>query len=317
MATVADSEPFQSRRAGRKPAQTQPYLAERKRFIRLAVAPSLIMLFVIAGLPAIYLLLSSFTPLVLVNPGSEWDFSEPLRNYGFLKDDARFINSVINQGKLSFFTVVFQVSIGLLIALLLNNTTRLVSVARNLFLIPMVLPPIVVAIIWKLLYTPDISPIYVVARTLGFALPSMTTEPALALWAIIIADTWEWFPFTFIMILAALQMIPGEYGEAARMDGAKNLQIFFHVTLPFILPTIIVAGLFRLIDSIKAFPLIFLLTGGGPGTVTEVTNYYAYILAFNFTEVGYSSSITIVLVTLTLVISWAVMRLTQNREALT
>ena len=127
--------------------------AERRRFNRLALAPSLIVLFVIAGLPAIYLVVTSLTSFQLVNPGSSTDFSAPLRNYRLLPDDPRFVNSLWVQAKLSFWGVLFQVLLGMLLALLLHTQSRVVEFARTFFLIPMVLPPIVVAIIWKLIYT--------------------------------------------------------------------------------------------------------------------------------------------------------------------
>jgi multiple sugar transport system permease protein len=205
----------------------------------------------------------------------------------------------------------------MLLALLLHTQSRFVEFARTFFLIPMVLPPIVVAVIWKLIYTPDISPIYYAAGLLHVTMPALTSSVNFALTAIIIADTREWFPFTFLMVLAALQTIPEEYSEAALMDGANRVQIFFHITLPFIAPILTISAMFRLIDSVKAFPLIFLLTGGGPGSVTEVTNYYAYLLAFDFNEIGYSSAITIVMLMLVVVVSLGVMWMSRNREALT
>jgi multiple sugar transport system permease protein len=291
--------------------------AERRRFNRWALAPSLIILFVIAALPALYLLAASLTPFQLVNPGSATDFSAPFRNYRLLPGDPRFVNSLIVQAKLSFWGVLFQVLLGLLLALLLNAQSRFIEFARTFFLIPMVLPPIVVGVIWKLIYTPDISPLYYAAGLLNFTMPALTSSVNFALTAIIIADTWEWFPFTFLMVLAALQTIPEEYSEAALMDGAGRLQIFFHVTLPFIAPILTISAMFRLIDSVKAFPLIFLLTGGGPGSVTEVTNYYAYLMAFDFNEIGYSSAITIVMLVLVVIVSLGVMWMGRNREALT
>jgi len=291
--------------------------AERRSFNRWALAPSLVILFVIAALPALYLLAASLTPFQLVNPGSSTDFSEPLRNYRLLPGDPRFINSLIVQAKLSFWGVLFQVLLGMLLALLLHTRSRFVALARTFFLIPMVLPPIVVGVIWKLIYTPDISPIYYVAGLLHVTMPSLTSSVNFALTAIIIADTWEWLPFTFLMVLAALQTIPEEYSEAALMDGAGRVQIFFHITLPFIAPILTVSAMFRLIDSVKAFPLIFLLTGGGPGSVTEVTNYYAYLLAFDFNEIGYSSAITIVMLMLVVGMSVGIMWMGRNREALT
>jgi multiple sugar transport system permease protein len=291
--------------------------AERRSFNRWALAPSLVILFVIAALPALYLLVTSLTPFQLLNPGSSTDFSAPLRNYRLLPNDPRFINSLIVQAKLSFWGVLFQVLLGMLLALLLHTQSRFVEFARTFFLIPMVLPPIVVGVIWKLIYTPDISPLYYAAGLLNVTMPSLTSSVDFALTAIIIADTWEWLPFTFLMVLAALQTIPEEYSEAALMDGAGRIQIFFHITLPFIVPILTVSAMFRLIDSVKAFPLIFLLTGGGPGSVTEVTNYYAYLLAFDFNEIGYSSAITIVMLMLVVLMSLGIMWMGHRREALT
>jgi multiple sugar transport system permease protein len=113
-----------------------------------------------------------------------------------------------------------------------------------------------------------------------------------------------------LMVLAALQTLPEELLDAARVDGAGRVQTVLHVVLPYIRGTLMVAGLFRLIDSIKAFPLIYLLTDGGPGSVTEVTNYYAFQQAFNFSYLGFSAAITMVLVAATLLLSWWIVRAT-------
>jgi multiple sugar transport system permease protein len=290
--------------------------ADRRSFNRWALAPSLIVLAVIAGLPALYLLIVSLTPFQLASPGTAADFSAPFRNYRLLSDDPRFLNSLVVQAKLSCFGVSLQVVFGLLLALLLNVTSRVVEFARSLFLIPMVLPPIVVAVIWKLIYTPDISPLYYAANLLQVTLPALTSSVEFALASIIIADTWEWVPFTFLMVLAALQTIPDEYTEAALVDGANRWQVFYYVTLPFITPILIISAMFRLIDSVKAFPLVYLLTGGGPGSLTEVTNYYAYLLAFDNNEIGYSSAVTVVMLLLVSVVSLGVLWMGRRREAL-
>ena len=289
--------------------------AERRSFNRWALAPSLIVLFLIAVVPAIYLLAVSLTPFQLVNPGSATDFSAPLRNYRLLPGDPRFVNSLFVQAKLSFWGVLFQVLLGMPLALLLHTQSRFVEFARSFFLIPMVLPPIVVAVIWKLIYTPDISPLYYAAGLLHLAMPSLTSSVDFALIAIIIADTWEWLPFTFLMVLAALQTIPEEFSEAALVDGASRFQIFCYVMLPFITPILVISAMFRLIDSVKAFPLIFLLTGGGPGSVTEVTNYYAYLLAFDTNEIGYSSAVTVVMLLLVAAVSFGLVWMGRSREA--
>ncbi|MEI6201125.1 MAG: sugar ABC transporter permease [Enhydrobacter sp.] len=272
------------------------------------MAPSLAVLAIITLLPALYLLATSFTPLNLTRPETQWDFSQPLISYGQLLVDDRLANSVWVQIKLSFWTVSLQLLIGLGVALLLNIKSRLLEALRTVFLIPMVLPPIVVAIIWKVIYTPDISPMHGLFKAIGWNVPALITNPDWALTAIIIADTWEWFPFTMLMVLAALQMLPQELLDAAKVDGASPWQLTRHVTLPFIQGVLLVAGLFRLIDSIKAFPLIYILTEGGPGSLTEVTNYYSFLQAFNFSYLGFSSAITVVLLAATIVLSWIIIR---------
>jgi len=280
----------------------------QRRFFAFCVAPSLAVLAIITLLPALYLLATSFTPLNLTRPETAWDFSEPLVSYRQLLQDDRLANSIWVQIKLSFWTVLLQLLIGLALALLLNIKSRLIEALRTVFLIPMVLPPIVVAIIWKVIYTPDISPMHGLFRTLGWNVPALITDPHWALTSIIIADTWEWFPFTMLMVLAALQMLPQELLDAAKVDGASPWQLTRHVTLPFIQGVLLVAGLFRLIDSIKAFPLIYILTDGGPGNLTEVTNYYSFLQAFNFSYLGFSSAITVVLLAATIVLSWVIIR---------
>jgi multiple sugar transport system permease protein len=281
----------------------------RDRFFARCVAPSLAVLAVITLAPAIYLLVTSFTPLDLTRPETAWNFAQPFENYRQMPADSRLVNSLWVQAKLSFWTVLLQLLIGFGFALMLNMRSRFLEALRTVFLIPMVLPPIVVAIIWKVIYTPDISPMHWGISLFGITMPALITHPDWALTAIIIADTWQWFPFTMLMTLAALQMMPQEQIDAARVDGASAWQMTWHVTLPFLKGVLLVAGLFRLIDSIKAFPLIFILTEGGPGSVTEVTNYYSFLQAFNFSFLGYSSAITVVLLTASVLLSWAIIRL--------
>ncbi len=290
-------------------ASPHDHYAALKRFYWYCLWPAFLVLIVVTLLPTLYLLLTSFTPLDLTRPETHWDFSKPLLQYRTILEDGRLHNSMWVQLKLSFWTVFFQMLLGFLFALLLNVNSRLLRALRTVFLIPMVLPPIVVAIIWKVLYTPDISPFHWAAEGLGFIVPSLITSPDWALTAIIIADIWEWFPFVMLMMLSALQLMPEEYVEAARVDGANIWQMTLYVTLPYLKGVMLVAALFRLVDSIKAFPLIYILTDGGPGTLTEVTNFYSFVQAFNFSYLGYSSAITVTLVAATVLASWAIIRL--------
>lgn len=285
------------------------FARHRELFYWRLLWPALIVLGIVTLAPTLYLLVTSFTPLNLTRPGTAWDFADPLQNYRLMLSDSRLHHSFWVQAKLSFWTVGLQLVLGFCFALLLNMRASVLIALRTVFLIPMVLPPIVVAIIWKVLYTPDISPFWWIFAALGWDVPALITDASWALTAIIIADTWEWFPFTMLMMLAALQMMPDEYVEAARIDGASVWQLTWHVVLPHLRGVLLVAGLFRLIDSIKAFPLIYILTDGGPGSLTEVTNYYSFIQAFNFSYLGYSSAITVVLVLLTVGLSAGIIRM--------
>ena len=281
----------------------------RQKFYWFCLWPAFIVLIAVTLSPTIYLFVISFTPMDLTRPETSWDFSNPLGQYQIIWEDKRLHNSWWVQAKLSFWSVLIQMIMGFMFALLLNVKSKVLEALRTVFLIPMVLPPIVVAIIWKVLYTPDISPFHWMAEGLGFVVPSLITDPTWALWAIIIADIWEWFPFVMLMILSALQMMPEEYIEAAKIDGANVWQMTWYVTMPYLKGVLIVAALFRIVDSIKAFPLIYILTDGGPGSLTEVTNYYSFMQAFNFSYLGYSSAITVTLVLATIFASWGIIHL--------
>ncbi|UXC38996.1 sugar ABC transporter permease [Cupriavidus gilardii] len=292
----------------RHAAPSRGWEAERRRAFLFGLAPSLLILGAITLVPAATLLVISLTPLNLLDPVGTFRFDDPLVNYRQLLDDPRFLGSLWVQLRLSLSSVTLQLVLGLAIALLLNANSRVLAAIRSVFLIPMVLPPIVVALIWKILYTPDVSPLHRALEQVGLPLRSLIANPDTALWAISIAETWQWFPFTMLMVLAALQMIPDEPLEAARIDGANRWQLFRYIVLPYIRPVLVVCALFRLIDSFKAFPLIYVLTNGGPGTVTEVTNFYGFIQAFNFSYWGYASAIAVVMLAAVFVISWSISR---------
>ncbi|POP47625.1 sugar ABC transporter permease [Superficieibacter electus] len=283
----------------------------------LGLAPSLIVLTLLTLVPATALLVTSLTPFSLTDPVTTFTFTNPLVNYQQLLHDERFLGSLVTQLKLSVVSVFFQVLIGLLLALLLNGTSRWLNGVRTLLLIPMVLPPIIVALIWKIIYTPDISPLHQVLDRLNLPLDSLIANPDTALWAIALADIWQWFPFTMLMVLAALQMVPKDPQEAASLDGASAFNIFRFIVLPHLKPVLAVCVLFRLIDSFKAFPLIYILTDGGPGSVTEVTNYYGFIQAFNFSWWGYGSAIAVVILVGVFILSWLIGRAGWNDDSAT
>ncbi|NUY30913.1 sugar ABC transporter permease [Paraburkholderia sp. JPY303] len=288
------------------------WVSQQRRAFLLGLTPSLIALAAVTLVPTVVLIVVSLTPLSLTNPAASFRFDDPLVNYRQLLHDTRFLDSVRTQLKLSVASVTSQLAIGLGLALLLDGKSAFLRGVRTVFLIPMVLPPIVAALIWKILYSPDISPLHRVLESAGYPVSSLIANPSTALWAVAAADTWQWFPFTMLMVLATLQTIPDDPLEAASLDGAGRWQLFRYIVLPYLRPVLVVCGLFRLIDSFKAFPLIYVLTNGGPGTVTEVTNYYSFIEAFNFSYWGYGSAIATVILVGVFLLSWLVGKLGWN-----
>lgn len=279
-----------------------------ERTLTTGLTPAMVVLLGVTVLPLTFLVLVSFTSFDIARPDTWTDFSKPLAGFQRLMRDDRFMHSLGVQAKLSVATVTLQLGLGLLGALLLNVRVRFITILRMSLLIPMVLPPIVAAIIWKVLFTVSISPINWILGLLSLPQPAWLATGGLALVAIIIADVWQWFPFPLLSILAALQMVPGELLDTAKIDGASPFRIFWHVVLPLIRPTLFVVALFRIIDSIKAFPLIFILTQGGPGIATEPTNFYAYQKGFSLGFVGYSSTIAIVMLIISFFLSVAIIR---------
>ncbi|MGE8494511.1 carbohydrate ABC transporter permease [Comamonas sp.] len=286
---------------------------ESARAYGLGLAPALVVLAAITLLPLVTLVVVSLTPLSLTDPAATFHFEQPAGNYAQLLQDQRFVDSLWVQAKLSSVSVLLQLLVGLGLALLLHSSSRVVAGLRTFFLIPMVLPPIVVALVWKIIYTPDISPMHALLEQWGWPLRSLIANPDTALWAIVAADVWQWFPFTMLMVLAQLQMVPRDPVDAARIDGANRWQVFVYIVLPYLQRTLVVCALFRLIDSFKAFPLLYVLTNGGPGTVTEVTNFYGFIQAFNFSYWGYGSAIAVVMLAIIFVLSALVSRLSRAK----
>jgi multiple sugar transport system permease protein len=221
------------------------------------------------------------------------------------------VNAAIVQFKLTSFTVPFQILFGLMIAMYIKNNIRsgwLIQLSRNVIIIPMVIPPIVAAIIWKILFTPQVSILSYLIESIGLGRLDWLGDPNRALIAVSIAQIWAQLPFCFLLIYAALMSFPTEPFEAAEVDGANWWQIFRHITLPMLRPTLSIVFLFELVDSLRAFPFIFGMTDGGPGFVTEPPNYYAYREAFSYSHVGYSSTMIVILLGFSLLLAYVVMK---------
>lgn len=189
---------------------------------------------------------------------------------------------------------VAEVVLGLSLALLFSRRTRGRGIAMSLLLLPMMVSPALLGIMFRLMLNEFVG---VVAYYLDAAgLPgSRLLSPQWIVYTLMGIDVLQWTPFTFIILFAALQTVPGELYEAALVDGASRFQIFQHITLPLIMPFLVIATFLRGIDSFKVFDMIQVLTGGGPGTLTTSISIYIYKMAFNTGDFGRANASSILL----------------------
>ena len=300
--TSADRTPLE-RVASRVAEATPLGVARRVRGLSdaaiawLFIAPTIILLLAINIFPLIWTIYLSFTNYQanrpnrpIANVGTKW-YREILGSpdiWANMQATAQFV----------FWTILFQTLIGFALAYLIDRKFRGHAFWTTIILIPMMLSPAVVGNFWKFLYQPQIGLFnYIVSFFTGIPPSSfeMLGSVTLAPWAIVIVDTWMWTPYVMLICLAGLRSIPNYIYEAAEVDRASPWRQFWSITLPMALPFIMLAVLFRGIENFKMFDMVFLLTGGGPGSTTELASITLKRQAFEAFRTGYSSAFAIIL----------------------
>jgi multiple sugar transport system permease protein len=240
-----------------------------------------------------------------------------LQNFARLASDGFFLSALAHTFIYAATALTIEFLLGLALALLLNAQLSGRGVFRATLLVPMMLPPVVVGVVWRLMLNPNFGAVNGTVKSLGVNTEALTwtASPKLAMASVIIADVWQWTPFMFLILLAGLQAIPQEPYEAALIDGSSAWQTFRHVTLPLLKPAILIALLLRTMDLLRVFDQIFILTEGGPGFATETVSLYIYRTAFRFSNFGYAAAMSFVLLIITNVISVGYIRLLQTRQA--
>jgi len=236
-----------------------------------------------------------------------------LGNFARLFTDNFFWTAMAHTFVYAIAALTCEFLLGLGLALLLNAQIRGRGFFRASLLVPMMLPPVVVGVVWRLMLNPDFGAINGTLKWFGVNTESLTwtASPRLAMLSVIAVDVWQWTPFVFLVLLAGLQAIPQEPYEAALIDGSSRWQTFRHVTLPLLKPSILIVLLLRTMDLLRVFDQIFILTEGGPGFATETISLYIYRTAFRFFDFGYAAAMSFVLLALTNVISAIYIRLIQ------
>jgi multiple sugar transport system permease protein len=269
------------------------------------VAPAMVVLIALSVYPMFYAVKVSLT-----SPSGAWT----LANFTRLFQDRLFGVALIQTVVFTGAALAVEFLLGLALALLIDSLTRGKSLFRAGMLVPMLLPPVVAAVAWRLIYNPQFGVLNGTLRRMGADTSALTwtSGDASALASVILVDIWEWTPFLFLLLSAGLQAIPHEPIEAARIDGASGWQILRDVTLPLLKPTILLALLLRAMDLVRIFDQIFILTQGGPGTATETASLYIYRTAFRFSNFGYAAAMSFVLLAATMLFSRGLMRLLRS-----
>ncbi len=306
MAPLTQSPP----RSAPKPSQPAPrrtVLDVLDRYDRYILpAPALIVVVAMLAFPIGYTIYLSF---------HEW--SGGLRPPEFVGldnltrslSDSQFWGSI---GRTIYFvtlSVGLQVVLGVGAALLFHQRFPGRGVARTLFMFPMIATPAAVALVWKMMFDPTIGILNYLVQSVGGPTLLWISDANLVIPALAIVDTWMWTPLVMLIVLAGLAALPQEPFEAAKVDGAGPLRTFVSITLPLLSPVILVAALFRLIDAIKTFDIIKVITDGGPGTASETLNLYAFKQGLSYLHFGYGSMLLVWLTLLVFVVAIVFTRL--------
>jgi len=301
---VAAADPMRRREA----AARQPALPAARKVLTgdgpfLWLLPLVVILLFIGIYPFVYNVWNSFREFDPMSGTIEW---VGWANWAELVQDGRVRGALQITFSYLAIALVVQFVLGLAIAVLFNSGPRLGWLWQALMILPLVVPPTVAALMFNLLENSEYGTISWLLYKIGLLSPS---EPLIggtgrhALWGVLLPEIWQWTPFFVLILLAGLKALPTDPLEAAQVDGAGPIRQFFDITLPMLRPMIAVAVLFRLVDLLKVFDYVFVMTGGGPGTRTEVLSFYAYQQSFTYIRWGYGSTLGLFILVLAILLA--------------
>ncbi|MCS6848251.1 MAG: sugar ABC transporter permease [Anaerolineae bacterium] len=281
------------------------------------VAPATMMILCIALFPLLYSVVVSFQNIDVRTPVGTF---VGLKNYFDVLRDARFWNALGNTALIMTVCVTAELVLGFILAQTLIGPLPGKRFITPLLILPVVIAPLIVGYTWRMLWDTQYGPI---SQVLGWIAGRPVeivwlANPATVWPAIFITEIWQWTPFMFLVLLAGLAAINPEYREAAEIDGASSWQVLRFVTLPLVWPVMAVAILFRALDAFKVFDIVFALTNGGPGTMTETVSLYAYSVGFRNFRISYMAALTLILiaiVSVAITVLWRRMSANQERMA--
>lgn len=232
-----------------------------------------------------------------------------LRHFIRMVGDENVWESIWVTIRFGFWTISIEMFLGVSLALLLEKPIRGASIFRTIFILPLMVSPVVVGLIWRYLFDARIGWINYYLVKVGFEPQVWLGDANLAFFAIVFTDIWQWTPFIFIIVIAGLQALPSEVLEASKIDGANWWQHIIFVKLPMIRSILMIALLMRLIDVFRALEVMYILTGGGPGRSTELLSLHIYNRAFDTQQLGYASAISVLLILIVTILSLGILKI--------
>ncbi len=274
--------------------------------------PAVLFVAVLMIFPVLYTLFLSFTTWNLTS-GAPLAF-RGLASYARVFHEPRFLDAVLRTAVFTLLAVALECALGVTAALILNRAFAGKSFLKLLLLLPLVATPVAIGIVFNLFYDPSIGLVNFVLRSLGLPQGLWITSAKTVLPSLVVVDVWQWTPMITLIVLAGLAGLPAEPFEAARVDGASELQLLRYLTLPMIMRVILTAAILRSIDALKTFDIIFAMTGGGPGYASETLNIMGFKYSFEHFRMGQSAVILVVLFLIVFGCSLAIMKLRRATE---
>ncbi len=264
-----------------------------KRFGLIMVLPALLAIVLILVGPVLYTLFLSFHDWFASSiSGPKWI---GFNNFVKIFTEIRFYQSLKTTAIFTFLGIALQLVFGVCLAQFLNRPFKGKAIVRTLLILPIASTPVAISLVWRLMLDPTLGIINYFLALLSWTPPTWLSDPVLALPTLIAIDVWQWTPLVMLIAMAGMATIPDALYEAAKIDGASSWKIFTQITLPLIKPSIVVAAMLRVMDSLKQFDMIYVTTQGGPGTATQILNLYVFDNAFRYFRIGYASSLIVIM----------------------
>lgn len=235
-----------------------------------------------------------------------------LANFRLLFSDSRFGWSVLRTLYFTAISVVAPVILGIAAAVCFHKKFPLRGLARTIFILPMMATPVAVALVWTMMFHPQLGVLNYLLSVVGLPPSQWVYDADTVIPTLAMVETWQWTPLVMLIVLGGLASLPTDPYEAALLDGASGWQMFRHITMPLVWPFVLIAAMIRAIDALKAFDLIYVITLGGPGTASETINIYLYQTAFAYYHIGYASAMTLVFFALIVAVTMMLMMLRQR-----